>query len=1119
MLKRIIPVIAFLLAIPFTMLAQITTSSLSGTVTAANDEPLVGATVSATHEPSGTKYVTTTKAGGQFLIANMRVGGPYLIQISFVGFETDKEEDVYLKLAETFLLNKTLKATSGELSQVVLTATRRNAIMNAQRTGAVTNISSRELQRLPTITRNINDFTRITPQANGNQIGGGNYRQNNFTIDGADFNNSFGIGSNLPANGAPISIDALEEISVNITPFDIRQSGFIGSAINAVTRAGTNNFTGSAYTYWRTEKQRGDQVAKTTFIRPAEKFNQYGFRVGGPIVKNKVFFFFNYETEKQPKAIQTRFAATSAAPYGSSPQIAKPTTAEMDMISQYLATEYGYVTGPYDNYTPSIDRKKIMGRLDWNINSKNRLNVRYSQVEGGEPNGVSTSRSPLTGYSTTQGRITDNALWYKNTNYYQGANFYSLAGELNSQIGNRLNNTFRATYTYQNDSRQSDSQIFPLVDILDGSVAATSSSVGIPFVTFGYEPFTFGNLRKVKMYSVVDNLTWTSGKNLWTLGAQYDWSQTINGFQRFGTSYYTFASWNDFISGVKPKDFAITYSLAPGFAQAFPSFEFAQYSVYGQDEIACSKNFKLTLGLRLDLPTYPNVDEIVTHPLVDSITFAHGEKINTGNLPKKRIMWSPRIGFNWDLYGDRSLQIRGGTGIFTGKIPFVWIVSQSGDAGMLQITETYVGQANTPGPFNPDPAAYRPATVPVRGTVVPSTISALSNDFKLPQTWKTSVAVDTRLARGLILTVEAIYNKDINTAVFTNPNLVDPSPLNVSGYPDKRMFYPNATNLKFINPLTSGTYNAVTNPRPSYPVANGAANGTQAFNTIVMKNGSRGHYMSLTIKVDKQFSNGLFATAAYTKSFSNNLFDGNGDQPLSAWQGTANVDGSNFARLGYTNLTVPDRLLGAISYKKEYFKHLATTISLVYEGAIQGRFSYTYSTDFNRDGTNFDLIYIPNSPSEIDFVAKTVNGVTYSAQDQSDLFFKYIDQDKYLKKHKGQYAERNGGKYPWRNEVSLKFLQDLFVGIGKNRNTLQFGVDIFNLGNLLNPSWGRVKTVNAASILVPQNVTSLVAGGTVRPTFQLATDRTQLVRETFRDVVSVASTYSMQFSLRYIFNN
>ncbi len=1094
MLKRITPLIILILAMPFALFAQVTTSSISGTVTGSTNEPLVGATIVAIHQPSGTKYSTTARAGGQFSISNMRVGGPYSIEITFVGFQSEKQDEVYLKLAETYLISSILKKGEGNLENVIVTTgARKNPILNSNRTGAVTNIGRREIERLPTITRNLNDLTRATPQSNGSSVGGGNFRQNNFTIDGADFNNSFGIGNNLPANGAPVSLDAVEEISVNVTPFDVRQSGFIGGAINAVTRAGTNKFSGSVYKYFRTEKQRGDKVEKTTFVRPIEDYKQVGFRIGGPIIKNKLFFFLNYENETQPKTVQTRFAATASSPFGSSPQISRATAADLQSYSSYLFNTYGYVTGGYDNYSTEITRKKILGRIDWNINSKNRMNIRYSQVEGGEPNPPSTSRSPLTAFTTGSGRTDINALWFKNSNYFQGANFYSLAGELNSQIGKKLNNTFRGTFTYQNDSRKSDSQIFPFVDILNA---------GSPYTSFGYEPFTYGNLRKVKMYSFVDNLSWTVKKHSWTVGAQAEYSETINGFQRFGTSYYTFASWNDFISGVKPLDFGITYSLSPNFAQAFPSFKFQQYSVYGQDEIAVNKKLKLTIGLRVDQPKYP--EPLPTHPLVAALTFANGLKLNTGTLPKARLMVSPRIGFNWDVYGDRSFQLRGGTGIFTGRIPFVWIVSQAGDAGMLQVTQTYTGQANTPGPFNPDPAAYRPATVPVAGTVIPSTVSLLDPNFKNPQTWKTSLAADFKLGNGWIFSMEGIFNKDVNTAFFTNPNLVAPQALNVAGYPDNRMIYPATNTTKFINPLTTAGQASPT--------------GNQAFNAIVLGNGKQGYYASLTLKLEKQFRNGFSGAVAYTKSQSANLFDGSGDQPLSAWQGTANVNGSNFAQLGYAGFVTPDRVIAYFSYRKEYFKHLATTISMVYEGGIQGRFSYTYSADINRDGTNFDLIYIPKDQTEIDFVPLTTNGVTYTAQQQKDLFFAYIDQDRYLRKHKGQYAERNGAQIPWRNQLDAKFMQDLFVNLGKNRNSVQFTIDVFNLGNLLNPSWGKIKTINASSILVPQNQASLVAGGTVRPTFRLATDRGNPITTTFRDNVSTASTYSIQFGIRYIFN-
>ena len=1112
--KRLLTLLLFALAMGQFANAQVTTSSITGSVKDATGQPLSGATISAVHQPSGTRYSTISQSSGNFTITNMRVGGPYQVVITYVGYDQQKIEDITLQLAEAFILNVTLQKANATLEQVVVTTTGRNNVLNSRRNGAVTNIGRAEIQRLPSITRSINDLTRLTPQANGTSIGGGNYRQNFITVDGSDFNNTFGIGTNLPANGSPISLDALDEISVNVTPYDVRQSGFIGSAINAVTRSGTNSFSGSVYTYWRSEKQQGDKAEGVKFTRTPFTFRQTGARVGGPIIKDKLFFFLSYETENQPKQVQTRFAATNELPYGpSNPQVARPTRTELEMISNYLKTNYGYETGPFDNYSTEIKRTKYLGRIDWNISQNHRLNIRYNQVEGGEPNPPSTSRSPLTSYATGAGRTDNNAMWFKNSNYFQGANLYSLAAELNSTFGKRISNTFRGTYTFQNDSRESDSQVFPFVDILKD---------GTPFTSFGYEPFTSGNLRKVKTYSFVDNLTYVINKHSLTLGVQADLSTTINGFQRFATSYYTFASWDDFIGNKNPLDFGITYSLSPNFAQAFPSFKFAQYSAYLQDEMSLSDNFKLTAGLRVDKTAYPDVSEIKTHPLVANLTFANGEKINTGVLPKSRLLWSPRAGFNWDVNGDRSFQVRGGTGIFTGRVPFVWIVSQSGDAGLLQVTSTSSG-SGVPGPFNPDPRAYLPATPPPAGTVVPSTISALDPNFKFPQTWKSSLAFDRKLAWNSVFTLEAIFNKDINTAIFRNPNLVAPQPLNVAGYPDNRLFYPNATPQKYINPLTSATYNATTNPNPSTPVANGDARGTQAFNTIVMDNGSKGYYFSLTAKLDKQISRGLFASLAYTYSLADNLFDGNGDQPLSAWQGTANVNGSNVPVLGNASFVLPHRIVGSISYRKEYLKHLGTTISLFYEGANQGRFSYVYSADFNRDGTNFDLIYIPRDASEINFVdfnygsASAPNIVT--AKQQSELFFQYIEQDSYLKKRKGQYAERNGALLPWRNQFDVKILQDVFTNIGKRKNTIQFSLDIFNVGNLINSDWGVVKVTNASSVLVPTNVSSLTTGGTTKPTFRLATDRGKPVSESFRTNTSITSTYYMQFGLRYIFNN
>lgn len=1118
-MRRILLLATFVLTAATAALAQgVTTSTLSGTVKDQNGGAIPGANIVATHEPSGTTYGTVSLTDGKFSIPNMRIGGPYKVKISFVGYAEQTYGDIFLKLGEVYALNSSLKEEGTQLEEIVITGSE-DRLMNSDRNGAVTNISTQQLQGMPTITRSINDMTRLTPQASGantGAIGGGNYRQNYITVDGSDFNNTFGIGTNLPAGGSPISLDALEEISVNVTPYDIRQSGFIGSSVNAVTRSGTNEFSGSAYTFWRTEDEQGNKVGyNDPFTKQSLQDNTYGFRLGGPILKNKLFFFVNVEQGKRISPGQQNFAATTDKPFGSAPEISRPTRDTLNAISQYLKDTYGYETGGYDNYDFESENTRFVARLDWNINQNHRFNVRYSQVESKSPSFVSTSRSPLAAYPAATPRTGNNALWFKNSNYYQEANFYSLAAELNSTFFGKFANTFRASYTRQNDPRSSDSEVFPFVDILDGS--------GVPFTSFGYEPFTYGNLRDVKSYSFVDNLTWTMGKHTITAGLQVDIQTTKNGFQRFGTSYYTFNTMDDFVNGANPRDFALTYSLSPGFEQAFPRFKFAQYSVYGQDEFNVSDRLRLTVGLRLDLPSYLDVDEIKTHPLVDGVvdpdvagdralTFANGTTIDTGVLPDTKVMFSPRVGFNWDVKGDRSIQVRGGTGVFTGRVPTVWIVAQSGDAGLLQFTQTFVGQANTPGPFDPNIGAYRPATPPVAGTAIPSTISAMSPDFKFPQTWKTSLAIDSKLPGGLVGTLEAIYNKDLNVAIGRNPNLItNPQPLNTTSgagvaYPDNRPIYPNANTDKFINPLIGGL-----------SVPQGTPGGT-AFNTAVLDNASQGYYWSVTARLEKQFDNGFAASIAYVRSESKVLYDGSGDQLLNTWSLTQIVKNSNDPELSYANYIVPDRVIAAVSYRKEYLKKLATSISLVYEGSIQGRFSYTYSSDFNRDGQTNDLIYIPKDATEITFQDQTYSGVLYTAAQQSALFFKYIEQDEYLRSRKGKYAERNGAELPWRNQLDLRIAQDLFTNIGGKKNTLQFTLDIFNFTNWLNKSWGIYRTVNSSSILQPRNVGSLTPGGATVPTFSLAADRGAPVTSTFRDNNSLTSTYYMQFGLRYTFN-
>lgn len=1094
---------ALVLLVQNTWAQGVTTSSMTGIVTDTKGEGLPGATVVAIHTPSGTQYGSATNTDGRFVIANMRVGGPYTVNVSYLGFQTKKVENLTLRLGEQFVLNTSLSESGTALQEVVISGTK-DKLLNAEKTGATTNISTTELQNLPTISRSLNDFVRITPQSSptsNGAIGGGNYRQNNITIDGADFNNNFGIGGNLPGGGSPISLDAIEEISVNVTPFDVRQSGFIGSAVNAVTRSGTNEYKGSVYTFWRSDKFQGDKVGEETFTKQPLDEQTYGFRLGGPVLKNKLFFFINAEKREATSPGPQNIASTPDMPFGGSntpSNVARPTESDLNMISDYLREQYGYETGPYQNYPFVSDRTQVLARIDWNINNNNRIALRYNHTEGKTPSSVSTSRSPLSAFSNS--RTSNFALPFKNSNYYQETNFKSVAAEWNSSWG-IFANTLRGTYTHQDEPRSSDSQVFPFVDILKDNN---------PYTSFGYEPFSYGNLRDVKSFSIVDNVTFIKGIHTFTGGFQYDNQSTKNGFQRFATSYYTFNSWEAFVSGANPSAFALTYSLLPEYEQAYPRFKFAQASIYAQDEISLTDRLKITAGLRAERNMYLEVDEIQTHPLVADLTFTQGRKIDTGVLPDNKILYSPRVGFNWDVKGDRSLQVRGGTGIFSGRVPTVWIVAQSGDAGLLQVTQTWTAP-NLPFanmPFNPDPNAYRPTTQPTPGSVIPSAISATDPNFKNPQAWKSTLAVDTKLPGGIVATVEGIYNKDLVIAYGKNYNLVDPKPLNVEGYPDNRPIYPSSNTQKFINPLTSSGQVSPT--------------GTSSFNTIVLSNGYDGYYWSVSAKLEKQFNNGLAATVAYVRSDARVLYDGSGDQLINTWSGTPIVGEANKPELSYANYVVPSRVIASISYRKEFLKHLGTTVSLFYEGSTQGRYSYTYSSDFNRDGQTNDLIYVPKDATEITFTdfnyGTTAAPKTYTAAQQSELFFRMVEQDPYLKTRKGQYAERNGAMLPWRNQIDVRFAQDIFVDVAGKRNALQFTADIFNFGNMLNKEWGIVRLVNNNSILVPTNVSSLSPDGTVKPTFRLATDRNQPITTTFRNNNALASTYYMQLGLRYTFN-
>jgi hypothetical protein len=1100
MLKVYLVLIAFFTVI-FSGYAQVTTSGMNGRITGASNESLPGATIVAVHQPSGTQYGTVSNSEGRYSLPGMRSGGPYKVEVSFVGYNKATYSDITLSLGESFGLNVSLKEESIDVGEVIVMGSKGPAF-NSEKNGSSINVGTRQIAMMPTISRSINDVTRLTPQANGNQIGGGNYRQNYITVDGAQFNNAFGIGSNLPAGGSPISLDALDQISVNITPFDVRQSGFIGASVNAVTRSGNNEFTGSVYTYMQNEKYKGNKVGDATFTKNPSDYQMQGFRLGGPIIKNKLFFFVNYETEKSQVPGPSRVAATASAPADYTNNISRPTDTEMDMMSKYLLDNFGYETGPYQGYSNESPGSKLLARIDWNISRNHKFNIRYSDTRSKSPNFPSTSVSPFSSIYTGNRQAMD-AIWYKNAGYYQETNFSSLASELNSTFGGgRFANTLRFTYSFQDEPRSTDGKLFPFVDILKDGKAFTS---------FGTELFSYGNLREVKTTTITDDFSWSMGKNRFTAGVQYEHNATKNGFMRFGSSFYVFKSWDDFVNGAKPQNFGITFSNTPGYAQAFPSFEFNQYSGYIQDEIAVNAKLKVTAGFRADLPTYSQ--PAAEHPIVATLTFGD-QKYSTSTLPKSRLMLAPRVGFNYDIKGDRSLILRGGTGIFTGRVPFVWIVGQVSDAGMIQTTQTYSGAA-VPGPFNPDPRAYYPTTQPAAGTLVPGTFTIISDDFKMPQSWKSSIAIDAKLPWGIKGTLEGLYNSDINTAFFVNTGLKGGIPMNIAGYPDNRTMYSSKTTEKYYQFHTNNIV----------PATAGKESG---ISPIVLKNEKGGYYYSATAKLEKSFENGLYGMIAYTHSEAKNLVDGSGDQASSAWNGNANVNGANSVEKSYTSYVTPDKVIANVSYKYEYLKAMATTVSVFYEGGAPSRFSYVYSSNIVRDGAGSNnLIYVPKDASEITFVDQTVTykdaaGATISnlwtAADQSTAFFAYVDQDKYLKTRKGQYAERNGAVMPWRNQFDVKVMQEFFVKVADKRNTIQVSLDILNAGNLVNKNWGKALYYNQNNILVPANNSSVVGGGTVKPTFKLNPYNNEMLKTTYKDNVGYGSTYSMQLGIRYIFN-
>ena len=632
--------------------AQVTTSSISGKVTDENGADLAGATVIAVHVPSGTQYWTIADSRGNYRILNILPGGPYTVRVEMLGFRVTEITGVNVALADNFVVNTTLEEESMDLDEVVVVAESVTSNMRSDRAGAVTSVDLKSINSIPVISRDVQDIIKLTPQSydsgNGPQIGGGTYRQNNFTIDGAAANNAFGIGGTMPANGSPISMDAIEQISVNVTPYDVRQSGFIGAAMNAVTRSGHNTFEASAYSYFYNEKFRGKYVEGNELTVNPEQHLLVGARVGGPIIKDKLFFFLNFEMERDVEPGPSRRASTSANPYtDGNDGIARPSESVMNALSDYLINKWGYNPGAYQGYSTVSPAYKFLARIDWNINNNHKLNIRYNMTQSKSPIAPSTSTSGLGDRNfTINSRTAMTALYFQNARYFQENNYSSVVAELNSRfLDGKVNNVLRATYSHQYEPRSTEGGMFPFVDLVVGDNIYTS---------FGTELFSLGNLRDVNTVTVTDEVTASLGINQLTAGVQYEWNRTKNGFQRFGAGYYTFKfdTEADLMNAINnntlfnnPYQYAITHSFNEDWSQAFPQFDFHQVSLYLQNEMSFNR-FKLSYGLRVELPIYPDLG-IMENPQVSSATFAdykgNGGKYSTLQLPSTTVLAPYRL--------------------------------------------------------------------------------------------------------------------------------------------------------------------------------------------------------------------------------------------------------------------------------------------------------------------------------------------------------------------------------------------------------------------------------------------------------------------------------------------
>lgn len=1051
--------------------AQSTSSTITGNVSDGAN-PIAEAVVTAVHVPTNTAFYAITNQKGNYVLNNVIAGGPYNIKVEKTGYRLTMVQNVSAPIAESVVANVVAEKSTVTLQEVAIYGDPESSAMNVQRSGIGTRIDGKSMEAMPTVDRSLNDVMKLTPQATSSggtfSVGGGNYRGSAISVDGASFNNAFGIGSNLPAGGSPISLDAIDQISINISPFNVRQSGFQGGAVNMVTKRGTNSWHGSVYDYFTSSKLHGQKVDTNKLTSSSTLNNVVGMTLGGPIVKDKLFFFINGEYIVDNQAGSTIQARTNEdQPYGVSNGFNRPTVSQMENIQNFLNEQFGYNPGRFQDYSIKTPDYKLLARLDWNIDKNNIFNVRFSHTHTSNSYLASSSMSPLGGTNTpivsdgetyvvnrySQGRTSLYSMPFESANYSQIMNFTSVAAELNSHVLNgKGNNMARLTWSYQNEPRGYVGGPFPTVDILEPYDDESGNRQMAFYTTFGPDPFTYENLRQVSTMTATDEFTYNTGIHNILAGVQLEWNHVVNGFMQGGAGWYVYDSWQSFVNDVlygssAPVAFMITHANADDpTVTVNPTFNSYLPSIYAQDEIEFSKFFKLTAGIRLEMPVvrFPNDNRNVDF---DEVAAAHPESsfagLSTANLPKMTVNVSPRIGFNWDITKKRELILRGGTGLFTGRIPNVWLVSAAGNSNCLQYQ--YIANNNTGFPvvhFNDNRAdiinsIYAGTPFEQQNLPAPTSPTILAENLKMPTSWKTSLSLDVKLPGNVKATFEGIYSLNYNEVIVRTLGYQEDGTVQLPGEPDARTHYQNE---------------GITN----------SSNGKMGGYYLCNNNDFHGRYFSLSAQFQKSFRFGLDLMAAYTFSYSKSLTDALSDQAAELSY-IYNVNDCNSPELGYSSFVPPHRVIGAVGYNIKEGSRTATKLGLFYEGLNAGVYNnkFVSRTSYlinNVSGMgNNQLIYIPTE--------EELNAMPFASPENRAEFEAFIAGDRYLSRHRGEYSKRNASVAPWLNRINFRLSQEIYFNVSGQKHTLDVGLDMNNIGNLLCSRWGTYKVLDKEAVI------------------------------------------------------